>query len=71
MNDTHLLTTAEAGELLRMLPARVARLAKRRVIPHIALPDGELRFCGSDLMDWATQYRQQPDGEATGGNDAE
>lgn len=58
MSDTHLLTEAEAGELLRMLPARVARLAKRGIIPHIALPDGEMRYCASDLLAWASQYRQ-------------
>lgn len=58
MVDTHLLTDSEAGELLRMLPSRVVRLAKRGVIPHIALPDDELRFCASDLLEWAAQYRQ-------------
>ncbi|MGH7135058.1 MAG: hypothetical protein ACREHD_04915 [Pirellulales bacterium] len=56
MSDTHLLTTAEAGDLLRMLPTRVARLAKRGVVPHIALPDGELRYRASDPMEWANQF---------------
>lgn len=58
MSDTHLLTEAEAGELLRMLPARVVRLTKRGVIPHIALPDGELRYSASDLMEWAASFRR-------------
>jgi hypothetical protein len=56
--DIHLLDDAEAGHLLRMLPARVQRLARRGIIPHFALPDGELRYSASDLMAWAVKYRQ-------------
>ncbi len=65
MSDTHhLLTDSEAGELLRMLPVRVVRLAKRGVIPHVALPDGELRFVAADLLNWAMTYRRPaPSGE--------
>jgi hypothetical protein len=56
MTDTHLLDDVEAGEVLRMLPRRVVRLAKRGIIPHVALPDGELRFRTSELLEWANQF---------------
>lgn len=56
MTDTHLIDAAGAGELLCMIPSRVQRLARRRILPHIALPDGELRFRAGDLMEWAAQY---------------
>lgn len=56
--DTHLLDDVEAGALLRMPPSRLTRLARRGIVPHIALPDGELRFCAADLLAWAAQYRQ-------------
>lgn len=58
MSDPNLLDGDEAGEVLRMLPKRVARLARRGVLPHVALPDGELRFLRTDLMAWASGYRK-------------
>ena len=49
---SRLLADHEAAKLLRMLPARLKRLAKANKVPHIALPDGELRFDESDLRVW-------------------
>ena len=39
-----LVDASEAGRLLDMLPGRVSRLAKRREIPCVILPDGERRY---------------------------
>jgi len=60
MTDT-LLTTAEAAQLLRMLPARLARLAKAGKVPTVLLPDGELRFDVGDLRGWIEQHKRPVD----------
>jgi len=52
----HLLTHHEAGDVLRMLPARVLRFAKSGELPHVKLPDGELRFVESDLWQWVSEH---------------
>ena len=57
-----LLTDFEAAKLLRMLRVRVKRLAKKNQIPHVALPDGELRFDELDLRAWIDAHKR---GEAT------
>ncbi len=55
---THLLTNHEAGALLRMIPARVLRLAKAGDIPHVKLPDGEIRFVEHDFLHWVESRKQ-------------
>lgn len=57
MTDT-LLTTAEAAQLLRMLPARLVRFAKVGKVPTVLLPDGELRFDAADLRLWIEQHKR-------------
>jgi hypothetical protein len=54
----HLIDPRQAGELLRMLPARVVRLAKRGDIPCVALPNGEYRFVFSELEQWIAAHRR-------------
>ena len=49
MEHKTLLTDGEAARLLRMLPVRLNRLAKKGVIPCVILPDGEIRFDEQDL----------------------
>jgi hypothetical protein len=68
VEDTPLLLDAEdAGRLLRMIPARVTRLAKRGQLPCVKLPDGELRYLEEDLARWVREYRQPAtNAEATG-----
>lgn len=56
--STHLLSSSEAADLLRMLPARVVRLAKRGAIPCVLLPDGEIRFDVQELAAWVEQHKQ-------------
>jgi len=47
-----LLTGREVDRLLRYPRGRSARLARRGDIPHVELPDGEIRFDPSVLRDW-------------------
>ncbi len=45
-----LLVPDEVDELFRYPSGRAQRLARRGLIPHIKLPDGEIRF-EPDVMD--------------------
>jgi hypothetical protein len=56
-NAPLLIDAHDAGTLLSMPHARVARLAKRGALPCVVLPDGEIRFRPSDLADWIAKYR--------------
>jgi hypothetical protein len=58
MQTTILIDDNEAALLLRMLPARLVRLARRGQIPCIKLPDGEVRFDPAELSAWIDQFRQ-------------
>jgi excisionase family DNA binding protein len=58
MSDEILLTDSEAAELLRILRTRLVKLARRGIVPHVLLPDGEIRFSRSDLVEWVDRYRQ-------------
>ncbi len=59
MNATRLLIDGEAARLLRMPLKRLQRLAKAGDIPHILLPDDEIRFDPDDLREWV-ESRKQP-----------
>jgi excisionase family DNA binding protein len=56
--DEILLTDTEAARLLRILRTRLVRLARRGEVPHILLPDKEIRFRRSDLVAWVANYRR-------------
>ena len=58
MSSIQLLTCGEAATRLRMLRCRVNRLAKSGEIPHILLPDGEIRFDAADLADWISRHKR-------------
>ena len=45
-----LLKPREVDLLLRYPAGRAARLAKKGLLPHVLLPDGELRFRERDLQ---------------------
>ena len=60
-----LLTDSEAADKLRMLPARLGRLARAGKIPCVILPDGELRFDDADLDKWIDQHKQPARTEET------
>jgi hypothetical protein len=46
MEDTELALTApeDVDRALAWKPGRAERLARRGILPHIVLPDGEIRF---------------------------
>jgi excisionase family DNA binding protein len=56
-----LLSGSEAATLLRILRARLLRLARRGEVPHILLPDGEIRFRRADLVAWVATYERPAD----------
>lgn len=53
-----LLNDSEAAERLRMLPGRLVRLARKGLVPHVLLPDGELRFDPRDLDAWVEAHKR-------------
>ena len=62
-----LITDSEAAEMLRMTVRQLARLARRRELPSIHLPNGDLRFDVEDLQQWINSLKQpvQPAEAAT------
>jgi hypothetical protein len=61
----HLLDETEAGRLLGMLSKRVKRLARQGIIPHVVLPDQEIRFDADDLWQWVEQFKRPAEGSPT------
>jgi predicted site-specific integrase-resolvase len=58
MITKQLLTDSDVAELLKVPSARVLRLAKQSRIPHVVLPNGEVRFVEQDVWDWIQSHRQ-------------
>ena len=58
MTLNQILSAGEAADRIRMLRSRVLRLARAGVVPHIALPDGEIRFDRDDLDAWVAKHKQ-------------
>jgi hypothetical protein len=52
-----LLTDTDAADILQMPAARLARFAKANKVPHVRLPDGELRFVEADLWGWIERHK--------------
>jgi hypothetical protein len=67
MADQILFSVHEASRALSILPTRLKRMAKRKEVPHVVLPDGEIRFRASDLQDWVSRHtipkREEPEPE--------
>ncbi len=59
MNEI-LLDGDEAAAQLRISRTKLTRLARRGEVPHVLLPDGEIRFRRDDLVVWVASYRQPP-----------
>ena len=55
-----LLTSREVDRLFRYSAGRAVRLAKAGLIPHIVLPDGEIRFDEAELE---TLLKRHPQGK--------
>jgi len=58
MTRHQLLTPGEAADQLRILRTRIVRLARAGDVPHIALPDGEIRFDAHDLDAWVESHKR-------------
>jgi hypothetical protein len=52
-----LLTPLDVALWLNMPTSRVIRLARRREIPCLTLPDGELLFDPAELVPWVDRFR--------------
>ena len=50
--DARLLKPYELDTILRYPSGRSMRLAKAGKIPHIQLPDGEIRFALANIRQW-------------------
>lgn len=55
--DSDVLDTEAAGELLRMHPAVVARRAKKHELPGHQLPGGQWRFRRAELLAWLAEQK--------------
>ncbi|MGI6417430.1 MAG: helix-turn-helix domain-containing protein [Thermoguttaceae bacterium] len=54
-----LLAPDEVADILRLTTPQISRMATRRVLPAVRLPNGEFRFCASELWAWI-EARKQP-----------
>lgn len=58
MIEERLLKPGEVDLLMRYPRGRSARLAQQGRLPHILLPDGEIRFSHSEIQNVLRQARQ-------------
>lgn len=62
--NTPLIDEIEAARLLGLTTRQVMRLVRRDELPHVELPNGEVRFTEGDLSAWV-ESRKRPAREAT------
>lgn len=55
-----LLKPSQIDSLLRYPNGRSQRLARQGLIPHIELPDGEIRFEAAVIEKWLAERSQIP-----------
>lgn len=60
--NERLLTAGDAADILQMPTAKVSKFAKRNQIPHVRLPDGEIRFVEADLWRWICTCKEPGQG---------
>jgi len=60
MDEQRLLKPGEVDLLMRYPRGRCARLAREGRLPHIKLPDGEIRFLESDVQKILQEGRKGP-----------
>jgi predicted DNA-binding transcriptional regulator AlpA len=53
----HLLNEAGAALVLGIRESEIRRLVRREEIPHVKLPNGDVRFIETDLWEWAQSFR--------------
>ncbi len=54
--DNQLLKASEVDSRLRYPSGRILRLARKGLIPHITLPDGEIRFDADAVDQWLRDH---------------
>ena len=59
---TQLLNPADAAAVLMLTPAQVRTLVRKGQLPHVALPNGEVRFDPDDIRRWV-ETRKRPAAE--------
>jgi len=55
---TKLLDASDAARLLLLSDRRIRALAHEKKIPHIVLPDGDIRFDPADLASWVCSIKR-------------
>jgi len=58
MSPKPLLDIYDATALLNLTTRRIHALVRSGKLPHVALPDGEVRFDEADLLVWISQHKQ-------------
>ena len=58
-----LIPPSEIDSLLRLPRGRAKRLAIKGEIPHILLPDGEVRFDPEEMQNWLKRCRRSANSE--------
>lgn len=66
----NLLTPEVMDKVLRYPGGRSARMARKGLIPHLILPDGEIRFDPDVIEKWLAELAE-PAPAAAGGESAE
>ena len=54
-----LLDTYDAAALLLLSTQKVRALVRTGHLPHIALPNGEIRFTEADLLAWIESHKRK------------
>lgn len=52
-----LISSFSAAEILDAPHSYIVRMARRKVVPHYRLPDGEIRFDRDELYAWIRGQR--------------
>ncbi|RIK75388.1 MAG: hypothetical protein DCC68_21300 [Planctomycetota bacterium] len=55
--STTLITLGETAEALGISPKRLGKLVREGKIPHVKLPDNEVRFDERDLLVWIESHK--------------
>jgi len=69
----HLLTLTDVAAILRISKRKASRLARTAGMPHVVLPDGEVRVDAADLNTWVDQRKLatvEPPGDKEGDHGA-
>ena len=65
MAEGNLLTDIDVGIKLGMAAHHVRQMVRRRVIPFLKLPTGEVRFDPNDVQEWLERCKRGLDTEET------